>query len=160
MLSSSSVGAVDANVPKRGPIAAELEWRRKGTTLKPNENPPPGDVIRAHAPHVLEVYAQTRETVLETGVVERELKQLCARYLAEDDEVVARASDPAMTSASARRLHGLTRWRGGSDRADDDLWRRLHGAFTEPELVELGYSIAIMLGQQHWLATHGVAEDP
>ena len=31
---------------------------------------------------------------------------------------------------------------------------------TEPELVELGYSIAITLGQQHWLATHGVSEQP
>jgi hypothetical protein len=30
--------------------------------------------------------------------------------------------------------------------------------FSEPELVELGYSIAITLGQQHWLATHGVVE--
>ena len=49
-------------------------------------------------------------------------------------------------------------WR--SEAADDDLWRRLHGAFSEPELVELGYSIAIMLGQQHWLATHGVVERP
>jgi hypothetical protein len=42
--------------------------------------------------------------------------------------------------------------------ADDELWRRLHGSFTEPELVELGYSIAIILGQQHWLATHGLVE--
>lgn len=45
-----------------------------------------------------------------------------------------------------------------SDRADDALWRRLHSEFTEPELVELGYSIAITLGQRHWLATHGVVE--
>jgi alkylhydroperoxidase family enzyme len=45
-----------------------------------------------------------------------------------------------------------------SGRADDALWRRLHAAFTEPELVELGYAIAITLGQQHWLATHGISE--
>jgi hypothetical protein len=37
-------------------------------------------------------------------------------------------------------------------------WRRLHLAFSEPELVELGYSIAITLGQRHWRATHGVVE--
>jgi alkylhydroperoxidase family enzyme len=47
-----------------------------------------------------------------------------------------------------------------SDRADDALWARLHAAFSEPELVELGYSIAINLGQQHWLATLGVVEQP
>ncbi|HEY3726190.1 MAG TPA: hypothetical protein VGL51_03380 [Solirubrobacteraceae bacterium] len=99
--------------------------------------------------------------MLEAGVVERELKQLCARYLAEDDEVVARASDPERYDERQRAALAWTdaiAW--DSDRADDDLWRRLHGAFTEPELVELGYSIAIMLGQQHWLATHGVAEGP
>jgi hypothetical protein len=38
------------------------------------------------------------------------------------------------------------------------LWDRLHACFTEPELVELGYAIAFMLGQQHWLATLGLTD--
>jgi alkylhydroperoxidase family enzyme len=37
--------------------------------------------------------------------------------------------------------------------ADDALWQRLHRHFTEPELVELGYFIAITMGQQRWLRT-------
>lgn len=41
-----------------------------------------GDAIRARAPHVLEVYRETRAKVLESGVVEPQLKQLCARYFA------------------------------------------------------------------------------
>jgi hypothetical protein len=118
-----------------------------------------GDSIRERAPHVLQVYEETRSTVLEAGIVERELKELCARYLADDDEVVAHATD-------AERYHERERaalaWAEAiawdSDRADDPLWRRLHSEFTEPELVELGYGIAITLGQQHWLATHGVVE--
>jgi hypothetical protein len=126
-----------------------------------NEVKSAGDAIRARAPHVLEIYRETRETVLEAGGVEYELKELCARYLAEDDEVVGHANDPA--HYSERRRAALA-WADAiahdSARADDALWRRLHAAFTEPELVELGYSIAIMLGQQHWLATHGVAELP
>ncbi len=36
---------------------------------------------------------------------------------------------------------------------DDTLWERLHAHFTEPELVELGFFIALTMGQQRWLRT-------
>ena len=118
-----------------------------------------GDVIRRRAPHVFAAYAQTRETVLESGIVERELKELCGAYLAQDDAVVAGAADPGRYTARERAaLDWADAIAWDSDRADDALWQRLHHEFSEPELVELGYSIAIMLGQQHWLATLGVAE--
>ena len=120
-----------------------------------------GDAIRARAPHVLSVYRETRETVLEAGVVERELKDLCARYLAEDEEVLTRLKDPGGyddRERAALAWADAIAWR--SEDADDALWARLRRAFTEPELVELGYSIAIALGQQHWLATHGIVEPP
>jgi alkylhydroperoxidase family enzyme len=117
------------------------------------------DALRGRAPHVLEAYRETRETVLESAVVERELKELCARYLADDEDVVGHADDPAYF---AERERTALAWADAiawdSGRADDALWRRLHAAFTEPELVELGYSIAFMLGQQHWLQTHGISE--
>jgi hypothetical protein len=120
-----------------------------------------GDAIRGRAPHVLEVYAETRATVLESGIIERELKELCARYLAEDDEVIVHAADPERYD---ERQRAALAWADAiawdSDRADDALWQRLHSAFTEPELVELGYGIGIVLGQQHWLATQGVVERP
>jgi hypothetical protein len=121
--------------------------------------PSEAEAIRARAPHVLDVYRETRQTVLESGIVERELKELCARYLAEDDEVIRNAAD---ASVYDERQRAALAWADAiawdSERADDELWRALHAAFTEPELVELGYSIAISLGQQHWLATHGVSE--
>jgi alkylhydroperoxidase family enzyme len=113
-----------------------------------------GDELRGRAPHVLEVYDETRRTVFEHGIVERELKELCARYLAGDEDVPARDERERTALAWADAIA----W--DSERADDVLWQRLHSAFTEPELVELGYSIAITLGQQHWLATHGVVERP
>jgi hypothetical protein len=120
-----------------------------------------GDALRSRAPHVLEVYAETRESVLESGIVEPELKQLCARYLGGDEEVVGHAEDPAHYD---ERQRAALAWADAiawdCTRADDALWRRLHAAFSEPELVELGYSIAITLGQQHWLATHGITELP
>jgi hypothetical protein len=128
------------------------------TTYEPTS---PGDTIRARAPHVLEVYQETRDTVLESGLVDLELKQLCSRYLAEDEDVVAHAND---RSRYDERQRAALAWADAiawdSERADDVLWRRLHSAFTEPELVELGYSIAIMLGQQHWLQTYRILELP
>ena len=36
---------------------------------------------------------------------------------------------------------------------DDKFWARLHKHFSEPELVEIGYFIAITMGQQRWLRT-------
>ena len=43
-----------------------------------------------------------------------------------------------------------------ADIADDPLWRRLHEQFTIPELVELGFFIALTLGQQRWITTLGI----
>ncbi len=37
--------------------------------------------------------------------------------------------------------------------ADDALWAELHRQFSEPELVELGFFIALTLGQQRWIST-------
>jgi alkylhydroperoxidase family enzyme len=43
-----------------------------------------------------------------------------------------------------------------SDIADDALWARLHQHFSVPELVELGFFIALTLGQQRWIKTLGI----
>lgn len=40
--------------------------------------------------------------------------------------------------------------------ADDKLWAELHAHFTEPELVELGFFIALTSGQQRWIKTLGI----
>ncbi len=40
--------------------------------------------------------------------------------------------------------------------ADDSLWQQLHRHFTVPELVELGFFIALTLGQQRWIKTLGI----
>jgi alkylhydroperoxidase family enzyme len=120
---------------------------------------PPADAVRARVPAALAAYAETRTTVLEDGVVDPALKRLCARYLAEDDEVLAHADDPERFDEKQRAALAWTHaiaW--NSDAADAALWERLHAQFTEPELVELGYAIAFMLGQQHWLATLGLTD--
>lgn len=40
--------------------------------------------------------------------------------------------------------------------ADDSLWERLHSHFTDSELVELGFFIALTFGQQRWIKTLGL----
>jgi hypothetical protein len=117
------------------------------------------DAVRGRVPAALAAYAETRATVLEAGIVDRSLKELCARYLAEEDDVVVHADDPARFDERERAALAWTHaiaW--NSDLADAALWERLHACFTEPELVELGYAIAFSLGQQHWVATLGLTD--
>jgi alkylhydroperoxidase family enzyme len=43
-----------------------------------------------------------------------------------------------------------------ADIADAALWAKLHQHFSDPELVELGFFIALTLGQQRWIKTLGI----
>jgi alkylhydroperoxidase family enzyme len=117
------------------------------------------DGVRARVPAALAAYAETKATVLDAGLVDPALKRLCARYLAEDEEVVTKADDATRFDDRERAALAWTHaiaW--NSDLADEQLWERLHAHFTEPELVELGYAIAFALGQQHWLGTLGLTD--
>jgi alkylhydroperoxidase family enzyme len=40
--------------------------------------------------------------------------------------------------------------------ADEALWARLRAHFSEEQLVELGYFIAVTYGQQRWIKTLGI----
>ncbi len=40
--------------------------------------------------------------------------------------------------------------------ADEALWAKLHQHFSNAELVELGFFIALTLGQQRWIKTLGI----
>lgn len=43
-----------------------------------------------------------------------------------------------------------------TDLADDALWEKLYEHFTIPEIVELGFFVALTLGQQRWIKTLGI----
>jgi alkylhydroperoxidase family enzyme len=111
------------------------------------------DEIRARVPGVLETHEFIRDNVLRAGVVDQGLKELCYRFLADEpveprDERERAALDWAFAIA----------W--DSDRADDDLWGRLHAQFTEEELVDLGCAIGFELGRQHFERTLGLDPEP
>jgi hypothetical protein len=116
----------------------------------------PAEALRTRLPELYDAYAETRATVLEGGIVDHELKHLCARYLAEDEELM----DFERSDRFDERQRTALRWTHAiawsTSDADDELWAQLHAHFEEPELVELGYFIAFTLGQQHWLGTLGL----
>lgn len=134
--------------------------------------------MRAHAPEILRTFCETWEAAFYGGVVDHEIKELCRVYVS---KVGACEYCGTQRSQQSRQLtehdyDELLDFRN-SDRyderqkvaltwtdvilwdpnsADDALWDELHRHFTEPELVELGYFIALTLGQQRWLATVGL----
>src|SRR5438094_466771 len=90
------------------------------------------DAIRARVPEVLRMYSETRRNVLARGVLDSEIKELCARYLADDPELV----DFDESHELDERQRAALRWARAivwdPSLADDDLWERLHEHFTEP----------------------------
>ena len=115
--------------------------------------PGTADEIRARVPAVLEAWQFMRDEVLRGGLVDPELKRLCFRYVAEDPEVMDFDRFSGRERLALEWAYAIV-W--DSDRADDELWERLHAEFTEPELVELGCAIGFALGQQHFERTLGL----
>jgi alkylhydroperoxidase family enzyme len=115
--------------------------------------PGSADEIRARVPGVAESYAYIRDNVLLDGVVDRSLKELCFRFVAGDEAVTDPAQFEGRERAALEWAHAIV-W--DSDRADDELWERLHELFTEEELVDLGCAIGFELGQQHFVRTLGL----
>jgi len=107
--------------------------------------------IRALQPAAREAWDEIEANVLRSGVADQALKELCFRYL---------ANEIADVDAFAHRERLALDWTYAiaydSARADDVLWSRLHAAFTEPELVDLGCAIGFELGRQHWRRSLGL----
>jgi hypothetical protein len=114
------------------------------------------DAVRARVPEVLRMYSETRRNVLTGGTLDPALKELCSRYLAEEPEVVDFEHSDAFDERERAALGWAQAIAWDPSLADDELWERLHRHFSEPELVELGYYIAIIHGQLHWLRTLGI----
>lgn len=115
--------------------------------------PGSADDIRATVPAALESWRYIREKVLERGVVDQRVKELCFRYLADDPDVMDFGRYPERERCALEWAEAIAY---DSDRATDALWTRLHRHFSEVELVDLGCAIGFELGQQHWRRTVGL----
>src|SRR5512146_843993 len=105
------------------------------------------DEARGRVPAALASWEFMRDRVLRAGVLEPELKLLCARFVAQDPGVMDLDAFPQRERLALRWAQAIV-W--DSSLADDALWQELHAEFSEPELVELGCAIGFVLGQQHW----------
>ncbi|WP_341250641.1 carboxymuconolactone decarboxylase family protein [Euzebya pacifica] len=141
---------------------------------------PESQAIRAHVPQLLTTFFATWEAATATGHLESELKELCRLYvsrtvecdycgsqrseafgeggLAEDDldDIIGFATSDRFDERQKAALAYTEAITWNPDTADDELWGRLHQHFTEPQIVELGYFVALTSGQQRWIRTMGL----
>jgi alkylhydroperoxidase family enzyme len=98
-----------------------------------------------------ETWAFIEREVLDSGLVDSALKELCFAYVADPDAIDV--------GQYAGRERAALEWARAivwdADASTDDLWTRLHEHFSEQELVELGCAIGFELGRQHFLRALG-----
>src|SRR5215831_9858779 len=122
--------------------------RREGTPR------PESQAVRAHVPATFWSFANTWRTVFKEGVADHSIKELCRVYVSRSvkceycgnqrSERYDERQKAALSYAEAITWDLPT---------DDKFWARLRKHFSEPELVEIGYFVAITMGQQRWLRT-------
>jgi len=137
---------------------------------------PESQAIRAHVPATFWSFANTWQTVFRNGVADHSIKELCRVYVSRSVLCEFCGNQRSIKAAKAGTVEddymdlinfeSSTRYNEKQKAAlayaemitwdlppTDEIWARLHKHFSEPELVEIGYFIAITMGQQRWLRT-------
>ena len=170
-MSKQRISYVDPATITDPAMIAEFERCAKFGTPRPESQ-----AIRAHVPPVMMAFATAWKDAFHEGVCDHNIKELCRIYVSrsvkceycgnqrseksrkagvveEDymDLLNFEKSDryDAREKAALAYTEAIT-W---DLETDDALWERLHANFTEPELVELGFFVALTMGQQRWLRT-------
>jgi alkylhydroperoxidase family enzyme len=171
MMTRQRISYVDPATITDEKMLAELDrCRREGTPR------PESQAIRAHVPAAFWSFADTWRTVFHNGVLDHSIKELCRVYVSRSVKCEYCGNQRSVRSAKAglieedyKDLLNFEKSARYDARqkaalayaeaitwdlpADDKLWDRLRANFSEPELVELGYFVAITMGQQRWLRT-------
>ena len=150
-------------------IAAILERAARVGTPRPESQ-----ALRAHVPELLKTFTANWMATFVDGVVEHGLKELCRVYVTKtvkcgycaaqrsedagidedhyEDLLQFETSDKYSEREKAALAYtDAIVWDAGL--ATDEVWDRLHREFSAPELIELGYFVALTSGQQRWLRT-------
>ena len=137
---------------------------------------PESQAIRAHVPAVFWSFANSWQEVFRNGVADHAIKELCRVYVSRSvlcefcgnqrSVKAAKAGTVEDDYADLINFESSTRYDERQKAAlsyaeaitwdlpvDDTFWDRLHRHFSEPELVEIGYFVALTMGQQRWLRT-------
>jgi alkylhydroperoxidase family enzyme len=170
-MSKPRISYVDPSTIKDPAMIAEFErCAREGTPR------PESQAVRAHVPAAFWSFANTWRDVFKNGVADHKIKELCRIYVSRSvlcefcgNQRSIKAARSGLKEDDYSDLINFESSTRYDDRqkaalayaeaitwdlpATDDLWDRLHRHFSEPELVEIGYFVAITMGQQRWLRT-------
>src|ERR1700688_3937524 len=168
-MSKPRISYVDPSNVKDPAMIAEFErCAREGTPR------PESQAIRAHVPATFWSFANTWRDVFKNGVADHKIKELCRIYVSRSvlcefcgNQRSIKAAKSGLEEDDYSNLinfGGATRYAGEQKAplsspeeipwdlpAGEELWARLHKCYSEPELVEIGYFVAITMGQQRWL---------
>ncbi len=137
---------------------------------------PESQAVRAHVPAVFWSFANSWRDVFKNGVADHAIKELCRIYVSRSvlcefcgNQRSMKAAGQGIIEDDYRDLinfESSTRYSEKQKAAlayaemitwdlapTDEVWARLHKHFSEPELVEIGYFVALTMGQQRWLRT-------
>jgi alkylhydroperoxidase family enzyme len=165
------ISYVDPATIQDADMLAELDrCRREGTPR------PESQAVRAHVPAVFWSFANSWRDVFHRGVADHSIKELCRIYVSRSvlcefcgNQRSIKAAKAGIVEDDYRDLINFETSARYDDKqkaalayaeaitwdlpTDDKFWARLHEHFSEPELVEIGYFVALTMGQQRWLRT-------
>jgi alkylhydroperoxidase family enzyme len=137
---------------------------------------PESQAVRAHVPAVFWSFANSWRDVFKNGVADHAIKELCRIYVSRSVKCEYCGNQRSMKAARQGiveddymdliNFESSSRYDERQKAAlsyaeaitwdlpvDDAFWARLHRHFGEPDLVEIGYFVALTMGQQRWLRT-------
>jgi alkylhydroperoxidase family enzyme len=137
---------------------------------------PESQAVRAHVPAVFWSFANSWRDVFKNGVADHAIKELCRIYVSRSVLCEFCGNQRSMKAAKAGIVEDdysdLINFESSARYSDkqkaalayaemitwdlpptNEVWARLHEHFSEPELVEIGYFVALTMGQQRWLRT-------
>jgi alkylhydroperoxidase family enzyme len=168
---SPRISYVQPSTVKDEAMLAEFDrCAREGTPR------PESQAVRAHVPAVFWSFANSWRDVFKNGVADHAIKELCRIYVSRSVLCEFCGNQRSMKAATAGiieddyrdliNFESSTRYSEKQKAAlayaemitwdlppTDEVWARLHAHFSEPELVEIGYFVALTMGQQRWLRT-------
>jgi len=171
-MSKPYISYVDPAAMADPAMRAELERCRQHGTPRPESQ-----AIRAHVPAVFWSFANSWRDVFHTGVADHAIKELCRLYVSRSVLCEFCGNQRSIKASTAGgviedQVKDLINFESSSQYderqkaalsyaeaitwdlpVDEKFWARLHRHFSEPELVEIGYFVALTMGQQRWLRT-------
>lgn len=170
-MTQQRISYVDPATITDAEMLAELDRCRRVGTPRPESQ-----AIRAHVPAAFWSFAQAWDGVFHNGVMDHAIKELCRVYVSRSvkceycgNQRSVKSAKQGLQEADYMDLLNFERSQRYDERqkaalayteaitwdleADDALWARLKSHFSEPQIVELGYFVAITMGQQRWLRT-------